>query len=167
MKVGLLAVAGFALTFAEPALAQQTPSCEGPQDACQQIVNLAAGWDVAFNKKDPGALAALFTPDGIIVGEGPTISGSDAVAKTYTDLFQSGAKFSDHLTKVEQVHVAGNMGWSVGSWSDTGPDPNNNSYQGTWGNVLVNQGGAWKVRMLTWNRIEPQPKAAASAASNK
>ena len=167
MKLHFVAVLGLACITANPGFAQQAPRCDGTQDACQQIIGLATGWDVAFNKKDPVGLAREFTNDGMIVGEPLTIPDKAAIEKAYDVLFKSGAKFSNHKTFTDEIHVVGKMGWGVGSWSDNGPDPNGNPYQGRWSDVFVKDGGMWKIRVLTWNRIEPLPKPAPGPSANK
>jgi len=90
-------------------------------------------------------------------GEGTKLSGSEAFTKFYDDSFKAG--FTNASISVDQVHVVGDMGWLVGSWSETGPGPNNTThpYHGNWGAVDVNDGGIWKIRMLSWSVDEPQP----------
>ena len=38
MKLRLVGVAGLAIVFVEPAFAQQTTKCDGPQEECQRIL---------------------------------------------------------------------------------------------------------------------------------
>jgi uncharacterized protein (TIGR02246 family) len=150
----IVAVVGLAIGLAMPAAAQQPSTCDGPQDACQQIVNSGKQFEAAYNKKDAPGVGAIFTADAVVLGEGPTLSGREAIQKSYGEGFKAG--WTNNSSPVGQVHVAGNMAWAVGSWSATGPGPNNTTqqYHGNWGAVYVNDGGAWKCRMLTWNSIE-------------
>ena len=69
----------------------------------------------------------------------------------YSEAFKAG--FTDNVSPSIKGHVAGNMAWAVGSYSVAGPGPNNSTekYHGNWGAVYVNDGGAWKVRMRTFN----------------
>jgi hypothetical protein len=53
MKLCLFAIAGLAIGFVVPAIAQEkTGTCTGPQEACLQIVSLIKSYDEAFNRKD-------------------------------------------------------------------------------------------------------------------
>jgi uncharacterized protein (TIGR02246 family) len=168
MKIRILAVAGLALLFGKPSFAQQAATCDGPQDACQQIIKGLKQFEAAYNRKDVAGVGAVFTPDAVIVWEGPMLSGREAIEKFYGDGFKAG--FADNSSPADQVHVMGNMAWLVGSWSASGPGPNNTTqtYQGNWGSVNVNEGGTWKTRMLTWNTIENLPEqAGASASTNR
>jgi uncharacterized protein (TIGR02246 family) len=146
---GLLAI-GLAI----PTAAQQRATCDGPQDACQQIISSVEQFVAAFNNKDVAGAVAGFTEDAILVGEGPMLSGKEALRKNYSDFFKAG--LTDNVSPIDQIHVAGTMAWAVGSYSVTGPGPNNSTqkYHGNWGAVYVNDGGSWKVRMRTFNRIE-------------
>ena len=161
-------VAGLALLFGNPSFAQQVATCDGPQDACQQIIKGLKQFEAAYNRKDVAGVGAGFTPDAVIVQEGPMISGREAIEKFYGDGFKAG--FTDNSSPINQVHVMGNMAWLVGSWSASGPGPNNTTqtYKGNWGAVDVNEGGTWKARMLIWNTIEnPPEQTGASASTNR
>lgn len=154
MKLRLVAVVGLTIVSVQPALAQQTMKCDGPPDACRQLADFAAGWDAAFNKHDAVALAALYTPDAIIVSEEAIVHGREAIEKMWTDAFYAG--WSSILNTVDQAQVVGDMAWWVGDWSATGPGPNHSTqpFQGKWGEVLVRDGGAWKIRMNTSNTMK-------------
>jgi uncharacterized protein (TIGR02246 family) len=146
---GLLAIGS-----AMPTAAQRPTTCDGPQDACQQIIRSFEQFVTAFNNKDVAGTIMGFTDDAVLVGEGPMLSGKEALRKNYSDGFKAG--FTDNVSPIDQIHVVGNMAWAVGSYSVTGPGPNNatQKYHGNWGAVYVNDGGAWKVRMRTYNSIE-------------
>ncbi len=157
MKVHLSAFAGLVLGLAVPASAQQTTTCEGPKDVCQKIADLGTRFDTAFNKKDTAGTVATFTADAVWSGERTKLSGSEAFTKFYDAVFKAG--FTNSSASVDQVHVVGDMAWSVGSWSETGPGPSNTTlpYHGNWGAVEVNDGGIWRTRMLSWSVDEPEP----------
>ena len=161
MKARLPALVGLAISLALPAGAQQM-KCDGPQDVCQQIADIAKKYDEASSKQDVAGVMALFTPDAVFVIEGPTpiLDGRDAIEKWYAGMAKAGV-FGRHDSKVEQVHVQGNTAWAVGSWSDTGPRNENHPVHGAWGDVFVPEGGTWKIRMGTANLIEPSPGQAA------
>ena len=168
MKIGLITVAGAALVFGGPAFAQQAPSCDGPQDACRQIVDISNQYNAAFNSHDVAAITGLFTTDAVDVGENVMLSGRAALEKFYTDGFKAG--WATHSSGPNQVHVMGDSGWAVGSWSATPPGAKDASQKaaGTWGDVVVLQNGTWKIRMLTWNVTEAPPESAgANTAPNR
>src|SRR5689334_7466526 len=90
MKLHLLAAASLAIGLAVPALAKEKIGpCTGPEDACRQIADATKAEELAFNKKDAAAVAALYTQDAVYVTEGPDVSGRDAIEKTYTDAFKT------------------------------------------------------------------------------
>ena len=130
--------------------------CDGAQDACQQIADIARKYDEALNKRDAAAIAALYTPDAVLVTEGPTLQGPDAIEKSLAGAFKAGV-IGKHATEIDQVHVQGNLAWAIGSWSDTGPSNGSHPMHGNWGGVIVPEGGNWKIRMLTVNTIETPP----------
>jgi uncharacterized protein (TIGR02246 family) len=158
MTLRLLAVAGLAIGFVVPVVAQEkVGTCTGPRDACRQVAALIKSYDDAFNRKDVAAVGAVFAPDAVEVTEGPMLSGREAIEKHYGDVFKAG--LTNVVVNVDQMHAADDMTWAVGDWSLTGPGPNKStqSYHGNWGAVWVHTGGTWKLRMLTNNTIETQP----------
>lgn len=167
MKLGLLTVTGLAVVLAAPTFAQQAPKCDGPQDACQKIMDLAKQYDAAANNNDAAALAAEFTSDALIVQPGPIVSGKEAIAKHYVDTMNMG-HWSNHLVTFNEVHVMGNMAWAAGSWKTNGPGPNNTTqqYAGNWSAIYAEEGGGPKLRVLTFN-MNPPEQAAASTATNR
>ena len=75
MKMRLLvALVELAISFALPTFAQQKDTVD-PKIA-QQIHALMAKWDEGFNRSDSGALAALYTDDGVWVSCARNISRS-------------------------------------------------------------------------------------------
>jgi ketosteroid isomerase-like protein len=158
VKLTLVAAAGLSTVFVVSASAQQAPTCEGPKDACQQIADLSKVYDTAFNNHDVATIVGGFTPDATDVGEGVMLSGREALEKFYSDGFKAG--WSNHSSGPTEVHVMGDWAWAVGTWSGLPPGAKD-KVQGTWGAVDIRQGGAWKIRMLTWNVAEPAPQQAA------
>jgi uncharacterized protein (TIGR02246 family) len=159
MKLCLLAVAGLAVGFAAPTVAQEKAgTCSGPRDACEQVVALIKTYDEAFNRKDVAAIGAVFTADAVEATEGPMLAGREALEKHYSEVFKAG--LSNVVVNVDQMHAADDTTWAVGDWSLIGPGPNSTTqpYHGNWGAVWVKKGGAWRLRMLTNNTIEAPPQ---------
>ena len=157
MKARLPALIGLALTLALPAAAQQT-KCDGPEDACQAIEQIVSKYAAAENNHDAAAIAAFYTSDGIFVPEGPIVSGRDGIEKLYGGLFKA-VDVSNVVINLDQVRVHGNVAWGVGSYSakQTGSDRTSQMAHGNYGMVCSEDGGAWKIRMVTVNRIESPP----------
>jgi uncharacterized protein (TIGR02246 family) len=161
MKYHLVAaVAGMAIGFGVPALAQEKfGTCTGgSQDACKQIATLIKTYDEAINRKDAAALAAIFAPDAVFVWEGPTVSGREAIENFLGGFIKAGV--SGAVVNVDQAHVTGDTAWCIGDWSDMGPGGPNNTlrpYRGMFGDTFVNNGGKWQFRMVVINTIEAPP----------
>ena len=97
MKMHLVVLAGFAIGFVPPVLAQEkaaTPAAPNPFQALpanpslvQQVEAINLKFDEACNKHDREALEALFTANAIHVSPRGTFIGRDAIGKFYSDLF--------------------------------------------------------------------------------
>jgi|tagenome__1003787_1003787.scaffolds.fasta_scaffold18826875_1 uncharacterized protein (TIGR02246 family) len=151
----LLTLAGLAVGFVVPALAQEKmPACDGPPDLCQQIEALGKAYSAAENNRDMSAVLALYTDDAVWMPEGPALYGKEAIRGFFDGLFK--ANLSNSVITVRQVRAMGDMAWGVGDWSNDGPGPNNNiqHYHGHWGIVYARSGNTWKIRMATTNLIE-------------
>jgi len=160
VKPGLSIGAAWALLFAAPAFGQDTPSCDGPQDACRQIAAITAQYNAAFNKRDLTGLSALFTADTVGAWPGGMLRGREARENLFTDLFKAG--WSNHAGGPDQIHVIGDWGWAVGTWIAVPPGAKDASHPawGTWGEVVVRQDGVWKIQMQTWNVAGPDAEQA-------
>jgi uncharacterized protein (TIGR02246 family) len=168
MKARLPALVGLAFTLALPAAAQQM-KCDGPQDACQALAELSNRYMTAIDKADAAAIAALYTPDGVIASEGPIVSGKDAIEKLYTNFWKDVKSISGSSASINEAQVRGNTAWGVGTWVVTENRSNNTSQavHGNWGAVYSNDGGSWKFRMLTFNVIEAPPGQPASGTRTR
>jgi len=159
MKVRLLLIlAGFAIGFAFPALAQQT----NPPDPKlrETLSTFITKYGEAFNNGDAAALAAFYTVDALEVTDSGPIYGREAIEKHYADLFQK-TYFSDYLITLDpdsphSIGVTGKDMWGTGGWSATiksesfGPA----QIKGYWS--VIREGDDWKIRMMTWN-VAPAP----------
>jgi ketosteroid isomerase-like protein len=150
----LLALVGLATGFAVPGLAQQKEPSPSEQDR-QQIDALATQYAEAANKHDAAAVAALFTEDGVFVTPEGILSGREAIKKIYRAQFKGGP-VSDTSIKGVALHVAGNLAWAAGQWS-------NNTAHGNWGAVDERDGDTWRIRMLTYN-VTPSTVATGTPA---
>ena len=110
----LLILAGFAIGFALPIFAQLKELVD-PQIR-QQIEAGQKNYDVAFNKNDGAAIAALFTQDGIETGPNGSAHGQQAIEKRYSDLFQKWHP-TDHLNTIVKMYMLGNEAYVIVNWS--------------------------------------------------
>lgn len=173
MKIRLLvALAGLAISFAVPAIAQQKDTVLDPQ-LFQQLVALGKKADEAFNNNDAAAVAATYTDDAVHVTPSGPIYGREAIEKYFADVFRKW-HFSNHISKGDQYspHImgtAGNEAWATGEFSQTIQAQNGAPIQlkGYWGAVDVREGDTWKARMVTFNigpalAATPSPTASPS-----
>jgi uncharacterized protein (TIGR02246 family) len=142
----LLTLTGLAIGLMMPTLAQPNESAPSEQDR-QQLEALGGRYAEAANRHDATAIAALFTEDGVFVSPEGILSGRQAIEKLYRDTFNA-ATVSDTVIKATEVHVMGDLAWAVGQWR-------NNTQQGHWGSVNERRGGAWQIRMLSFNVTPP------------
>ena len=161
MKIRLLlALAGSAIGFAAPALAQQKDTVD-PQVA-EQLSALSKKTDEAFNSGDAAALAPLYTEDAVLVNDTGPIYGREAIVKHWADVFKR-IQFSNHLDKRDQnsphiIGTAGNEAWSTGEWSTTlkGEKFGPVDAKGNWVEIYRREGDTWKKRLDMWN-VTPAP----------
>ena len=156
----LVALAGLAIGFAVPTLAQQTVD---PQ-VREQIDAKIKKSDEAFNNNDAAALAALLTEDAIVVTETGPVFGRWAMEQYWEAAFRH-FHFSNHVQSRDPAspHVigtAGNEVWSNGEWSTTFQSKNGPPVQakGYWASISVREGDAWKDRMHIWNVFMAPPQ---------
>src|SRR5262245_52949506 len=98
MKMRLIvALLGFAISFALPIFAQQKEAILTEQDS-QQLGALGKNWVDAMNNNDAAALAALLTQDAVFVTNTGMVYGREAIVKWYADDFQEW-HHSNHVTK--------------------------------------------------------------------
>ena len=112
-------------------------------------------YDEAFNKKDAGALAALFTEDAVYVTPEGLFSGRQAIERWYVDHFQRWHMIN-HIHEANQLNAIGNEVCSLGQWWNTLQSENGPVFvRGYWSALFVREGDAWRIRMLTYNKTSP------------
>jgi len=123
-------------------------------DFKKQLEQIGPTYIELFNKQDATGLAALYATGAIIVD--PAGPHTDIV-KVYEGAFKAG---------INHIEVNTDQAWPLGSdtalgmgkYRVTGKDPSGASIgdAGLWTATFVQEGGKWKVRMLT---TIPQPPA--------
>jgi len=164
MKARLLgALVGLAISFALPTFAQEKETVD-PQ-TIQQLEAKMKKYDEAVNNHDAAAVAALFTEDAVFVTDGGLLHGRQAVEKQYAEWFK-GSPQSDHIGKrdPDSTRFVGTHDYVMlgGEWSETDQAPGEKPFQlkGYWSAVDTRVGDAWKIVILTYNKIPPPPAPA-------
>jgi ketosteroid isomerase-like protein len=165
MKIrAVIILIGLASCFALPSFAQEEDTVPIAQErnllgvpkALEEFDVLAAKEDEAFSKNDAGALAGLFTEDGVLVAPDGMFFGRQAIEKRYADLFHE-SPIITYYGQRSQLNAIDNAVWSVGEWwntlrGHTGP-VFGHGYASA---IYVRVGDVWKIRMLTVSK-HPQP----------
>jgi ketosteroid isomerase-like protein len=170
MKIRLLALVGLAISFALPTFAQQKDSVDprivqqrdllGVPNALAEFDVLGMKEDEAYNKNDAGAVAALFTEDGVLVAPDGMFYGRLAIEKRYADRFQRWP-ITTFTGQRSCLNAIDNAVWSVGEWWSTLQSQTSPVFvRGYWSAIYVREGDGWKIRLLTLSE-HPGPAAPA------
>ena len=114
MKIpSLIALAGIAIGFAGPALAQQNAAGVDPA-IIQQLENtISAKYNEAVDKHDAAAIAALYTEDAVFLTATGPLYGQKAIEKFYEDIFASW-KPTNHKSHRDPNSFHVRFGYNVG-----------------------------------------------------
>jgi ketosteroid isomerase-like protein len=156
----LLVLAGLAIGFALPALAQQTNTPD-PQ-LRQEFVAFLKKLDETYNDNDANAVAANFTQDAVLVTPFGPIFGRPYIKQWYAELFKS-VHFSNLLSTADEdsphlICRERNALLATGKWGTSGQGHTGGSAEakGYWAAICTREGEDWKLRMLSSHfTIEP------------
>ena len=135
----LITIAGFAIGFAVPALAQEKDSVD--PEVRQQIEAELVKYDDAFNKHDAVAIADLFALDAVEVfgweSEGGAVFGQQAIQKRYAVNLAAG--MNNHAIKLVQAYPIGSevcaiSKETVAQWSNSAV------------RIYVRDADTWKIK---------------------
>jgi ketosteroid isomerase-like protein len=139
----LLTLAGFAIGFVLPALAQEQNTVD--PEVRQQIEVALTKYDEAFNKNDVAATAALYTQDAVEVirtwSQGGLASGQQAIKSRLATEFASGPSNLSH--KLLHIDAIGNDVCAIVEWS-LPPVDTRDHYAAR---IYVREADDWKIRM--------------------
>lgn len=126
------------------------------QDAKIAANDFAAKWVAAYNAGDAAGLAALFTPDGVFnAPSGVVVKGREAIEKALGGRMKAG--WTTESVTTTDAGAAGNAVWASGDYALTGSgEAAGKTSGGHFGWVLVREGDAWRVAMLTANVSAPK-----------
>jgi uncharacterized protein (TIGR02246 family) len=126
------------------------------QDAKKAADDFAAKWVATYNAGDASALAALFTADGIFnAPSGAVLKGHDAIEKALGGRIKAG--WTKEIVATMDAGPAGNAIWAAGEYTLVGSgEVDGKQTGGHFGWVLVPDGDAWRIAMLTANVTPPK-----------
>jgi ketosteroid isomerase-like protein len=143
MKIRILAIVGFVIGFAMPALAQEQNTVD--PEVRQQIEAALTNFDEAYKKHDAAAIAALFTQDAIQVWAWETAGGVASGQQAIKKRFEAELAATPSITrKLVQVYPIGDEICAI-SRASVGRDPWNCV------TIYVLELDEWKIRMEYWN----------------
>lgn len=142
-----ITLAGLLLGSAVPVFAANgTPTDADLQAAA---VDLGHRYDASYAAKDPAAMAALYAADGLLVSpSGPVVRGRTALHDYYVKRFASGA--TGHAIAVKEVHVKGDGGYSVSTFSVNVPGKNGTLHteQGSLVAIYQHDADGWHLSLV-------------------
>lgn len=142
-------------------------------DAAAISKQIAGKWIEATGKRDPAALAALFTKDAVMLppNVAQPIVGEAAIRAYFDKAMQQPPAQNLAIPATEAKMLDANTLFGAGTWSadfpgkDGGPSTHGG---GTWLAVDAREGTEWKIRANTWQTLQPpagQPAVAAAPAA--
>jgi uncharacterized protein (TIGR02246 family) len=133
---------------AAPAVAQQKSSSDAR--TMERASALEKGVVAAINKKDPAAIAAMYTGNGVVVGpDGKMITGRAAIQAYYTNNFKVWGDFKFE-GEVTEAHAVGSGIWMVLATRIDGNGPAGPiKLRSHVVNVAVPAGKGWKVELTS------------------
>jgi uncharacterized protein (TIGR02246 family) len=149
-----------AASLAPLAIAQNQQKGVDPNTK-QQNEKLVAAFSDKWGNQDATGLAALFTPDGVLVTSSadPVCNGPQQIAAHYQNVFKQGV--SQNSPTVDQIVPLGdNAVILVGEYHVSGQGQNGPiKLDGHYSAVDVLDGGTWKIKLLSGSPNPPPAPA--------
>jgi uncharacterized protein (TIGR02246 family) len=126
------------------------------QDAKKTADDFAIKWVTTYDAGDAAGLAALFTPDGVFnAPSGAALKGREAIEKALAGRMKAG--WTKETVTTSDAGAAGNAVWAAGEYGLLGSgEQAGKQTGGRFGWILVRDGDAWRVAMLTANVAPPK-----------
>ena len=126
------------------------------QDAKKTADDFGAKWVAAYDAGDAKALAGLFTPNGVFnAPSGAVVKGREAIEKALAGRMKAG--WTKETVTTNDAGAAGNAIWAAGDYALFGSgEVAGKQTGGHFGWVIVRDGDAWHVAMLTANVTPPK-----------
>ncbi|HEY6050617.1 MAG TPA: nuclear transport factor 2 family protein [Thermoanaerobaculia bacterium] len=130
------------------------------------IIAVADAYVAAVLKGDAPAIADLYTEDAMEMPPNAAAVKGRAALSEYYKKQMAEAKFSAFTLKHVETRAAGDVGYDVGTYSQTltpagAPAPVNDT--GKYIVLVKKAGGKWRVAYVVYNSDLPPPPAPASA----
>jgi uncharacterized protein (TIGR02246 family) len=139
---------GLSACFAASAFAL-SGDLAGNTRALEHLSELNLQLKTALREDNAAGLAALFTEEAVCVTPHGVLIGREAIAEGLDHIFKDSC-LTSQIFQIDQLHSWGNDAWSVGQWWTTQQGLQGTAFlSGYWSAILVQDGGAWKMRMLT------------------
>jgi uncharacterized protein (TIGR02246 family) len=128
----------------------------GAQDAKKTADDFGAKWVAAYDAGDAKALAGLFTAEGVFnAPSGAVVKGREAIEKALAGRMKAG--WTKETVTTNDAGAAGNAIWAAGDYALFGSgEVAGKQTGGHFGWVIVRDGDAWHVAMLTANVTPPK-----------
>lgn len=127
-----------------------TQSTEKIRDELQRAND---GWNSAFNSGNVDAVAALYTPDAVVLpSTHAVVRGTSAIKDFWNGTISAGVK--DHRIEMIDALSVGEIAYATGKWSAnaSGEGGETQRYEGTIVTIFRRQGdGSWRACLHTWN----------------
>jgi ketosteroid isomerase-like protein len=153
----------FASSLGVSALAEERKPTDA--EAREAVAAISMKFADGFNKHDPTSVSALFFDDAVIAAPFGVQTGHRAIEDFYIQLFARLGDIRNYTDIVDQAHATSTtLIWGVGHWQETSQAAGQSSevhLAGYWGRLYEREGGAWKIRLNTYN-ISPSPAATPS-----
>jgi uncharacterized protein (TIGR02246 family) len=126
------------------------------QDAKKTADDFAAKWVAAYDAGDAATLAGMFTQDGVFnAPSGAVVKGREAIEKALAGRMKAG--WTRETVTTSDAGAAGNAVWAAGDYALFGSgEVAGKQTGGHFGWVIVRDGDAWRVTMLTANVSPPK-----------
>ncbi len=131
-------------------------SCSVLPVHAQEASKAAEKWVAAYNSGDAAAIAALFTQDAVFSpASAVTLKGREVIEKALAGRMKAG--FTKETVNVTEEHQNGDTLWAVGDYEVIGSgESEGKKINGKFGEVLMRDGDAWHIVMLTANAAPPK-----------
>lgn len=140
-------------------MSDTTPQCTGSDEAAIRAVE--ADYDAAWNAGDVGSAARLFTSDAVVVNpSGGVSSGIGEIRESLGALLSGVGRGSTHSSQILAVRlVASDVAIVDGEATIEGFGHAKSRLRHRFTDVLVHQGGEWRITQVRAYVFMPPPDA--------
>ena len=110
-------------------------------------------YGVATASGDAAKLAAVYAPDGELVGPYGIVQGRDALIKMFASYMKAGDKDEDTLTSARMI---GDVALCTGGYTYTPAAAGSTDEKGFWTKVAGKVGGEWRILNLSYAPVAKQ-----------